>query len=36
MLKTKPQPGTKIRCVDAGGLHSLTRNKVYEVQPDKY
>ena len=31
MLKTKPQPGTKIRCVDTGGYRFMTKGKIYEV-----
>lgn len=31
MLKTKPQPGTKIRCTDNKGFSFLTEGKVYDV-----
>ena len=30
-LKTKPQPGTKIRCINDGGWYFLTKGKIYEV-----
>lgn len=31
MLKTKPNPGTKIRCMNDGGHPFITRGKIYEV-----
>lgn len=31
MIKTKPEVGTKIRCVDTGGCFFLTKGKVYEI-----
>ena len=34
MLKTKPQPGTKIRCINDGGWYFLTKGKIYEVLPE--
>lgn len=34
MIKTKPEVGAKIRCVDTGGYPFLTKGKVYEVCED--
>lgn len=31
MLKTKPLPGTKVRCVNTAGYEFLTKGKVYTV-----
>lgn len=36
MIKTKPEVGTKIRCVDTGGYRFLTKGKVYEVCASKF
>lgn len=34
-LKTKPQPGTKIRCVNDGGFCFLTEGKIYITVADE-
>lgn len=34
MIKTKPEVGAKVRCVDTGGYSFLTKGKVYEVCED--
>ena len=36
MIKTKPEVGAKIRCVDTGGYRFLTKGKIYEVCVSKF